>query len=65
MGKFYDYYKDVMGKIELPEDLQEIIDSYFDILDIYISDNPQKRITELHTLRAYKSTPSGTGTRFM
>ena len=52
-----------MGEIELPDDLQEIIDSYWDMLEIYVTD--KNNITELHTLRANKTAPKGTGTSFL
>lgn len=73
MNKFDTYVKsllgesfdDILNEIEIPKDLEDIIDSYSEFLDIYINDYPKDNLTMLRTIRARKDAPKGIGTSFM
>lgn len=74
MSKFEKYCKLILGEsyessildfIEIPEDLEDLIDIYSVYLDVYLNDDPTNKVTILRTLRAKKDAPKGTGTQFM
>lgn len=67
MSKFEQYVSSILTENkDFPYDsLDQIKNKYKDILELYWIIYPEKNMIQLHTLRAKKTAPKGTGTSFM
>lgn len=62
---FDQYVNNINTELEIPMDLEDLIDLYLQYLDVYITEDKTSGIIELRTIRARKDAPKGSGTSFM